>query len=290
MFFVLTLWAFILPAERKERALLMLSIWEGVQGYELWWTVDQRNNKVLSISQKTGVKERERKKTKSLSLPIKHILSLQVNPALLCSFWEGRKAEPVLSFSTKFRYANGLKGYTIEKGCYIASKPHTLKLNKIRKIESFRKLWAECKLVNILMLWGRWPTQPVYKHTVWRTNETKVCNCTLAHLNEIIPLCFSTWKMHLFSRFASDALVGFWPQIALNMLSGILLSCLPGQDFVSFPKPPVEGILSFFPSFFKKSDCITQLCFFFLHQHFLYIFCHSCWLTKVHNGHFIKHF
>lgn len=58
--------------------------------------------------------------------------------------------------------------------------------------------------------------------------------------------------MHLFSRFASDALVGFWPQIALNMLSGILLSCLPGQDFVSFPKPPVEGILSFFPSFFLK--------------------------------------
>lgn len=82
------------------------------------------------------------------------MLSLQVDPPLLLRFG-GRKAEPVLDFSTKFRYANALKGCTIEKGCHIASKPHTLKLNKIRKIESFLKLWAECKLVSILILWGR---------------------------------------------------------------------------------------------------------------------------------------
>lgn len=59
------------------------------------------------------------------------------------------------------------KESTSENGCHIASKPHTLKLNKIKKIESFQKLWAECKLVSILILWARWPARHVYRPAVW---------------------------------------------------------------------------------------------------------------------------
>lgn len=88
-------------------------------------------------------------------------------------FHWGRRAEPVLNFRTKFRYANVLKRIRDWKRMPHCLKAHTLKPNKIRKIESFQKLWAECsKLVSILILRARWPAQRVYKQTVRRTNES----------------------------------------------------------------------------------------------------------------------
>lgn len=45
--------------------------------------------------------------------------------------------------------------------------------------------------------------------------------------------------------------VGFWQQIALNILSGTFLPCLPGEDFISFPRPSVERALSSFLFLFR---------------------------------------
>lgn len=122
-----------------NKKIFMSSIWEKysscpfqIRLYEFEPNIPLTSRGNLAFLRKWS----KRRKSRWLSLHIKHILSLQVDPALLLSlgFSEGRKAEPVLNFRTKFRYANVLKGSAIEKGCRIASKPHTLKLNKIRKI------------------------------------------------------------------------------------------------------------------------------------------------------------
>lgn len=103
------------------------------------------------------------------------------------------------------------KESTSENGCHIASKPHTLKLNKIKKIESFQKLWAECKLVSILILWARWPARHVYRPAVWwgRQEGVREHSETVKKTNKTNNFLYLRIK-HLFTSFVLNVLGRFF--------------------------------------------------------------------------------
>lgn len=95
----------------------------------------------------------ELEKTGGYLKHIKYVLSLWLDTgSFLSSFFHGGQKHAVLNWSPNVDMQMPSKGRPIEKGCLWGSKRHTLKLNKIRKIESFQKLWAECKLVSVLIL------------------------------------------------------------------------------------------------------------------------------------------
>lgn len=84
---------------------------------------------------------------------IKYVLSLWLDTgSFLSSFLHGGQKHAVLNWSPNVDMQMSSKGRPIEKGCLWGSKRRTPKLNKISKIESFQKLWAECWLVSILIL------------------------------------------------------------------------------------------------------------------------------------------